>query len=273
MLIAIIAILSFLIFFNQYIFTPSDKSSVKQLTYNTTKKKNFSEIQIIEASINEAIVDASGLSAERCMRIPSNAKIGFYYPSSYKKGMNLPVLFAMSPGAGNAMGAIYSFRQFAEEIIFIVAASEVAADKDIEEARFYYILHAIDYLKKKSILTNETSIWIGGISGGAKWALHLGAWGGKIFSGILAISSNEDFATLGYRQLHNTTALNVPICMINGLHDNIAGVDDYNYYAMIWTMKQTGFRRIKVVVYDGGHNMPFQETIDAFKWLLNNEKP
>jgi hypothetical protein len=32
-------------------------------------------------------------------------------------------------------------------------------------------------------------------------------------------------------------------------------------------MKRSGFKNIKIMVYDGGHGLPYRETLDAFIWL------
>jgi predicted esterase len=220
----------------------------------------------IDAAVDKTLLASSGLSGVRLERVPATATIGVYYPESYKPGMAMPVLFAMSPGAGSGISGVNTFIRFAEKLGFIIAAVQIPEAQDVEEARYYYMLHAIDFFRKQGILLHQPA-WIGGVSGGAKWALQLGAWGGSRFDGIIAIDCNEDFATLGFLQLKDRSALDIPICLINGSSDELAGIGRGDYMQMIWTMKQTGFKPVKIFVFDGGHTIPEQETIEAFEWL------
>jgi predicted esterase len=224
------------------------------------------DIMVITLTPDKTVLSMSGLSSERIKRVPPFATLGIYYPSGCRPDSKIPLFFAMSPDAGNGISTIPPYSPFADKLRFAVAALDIPAEQDIEEARYYYMLHTIYFFKKKGILSGQP-VWIGGFSGGAKWSLHLGALGGDRFDGILAAGCNEDFASLGFRQMHNPKALNVPIVMLNGTVDETAGTNDWNYYPMLWTMKKTGFTNVHVIVYDGGHSLPYQETLDAFIWL------
>lgn len=220
-------------------------------------------IKVMTLKVDKTVLSKCGLSSDRIKRVPASASLGIYYPPGCGPKSQIPLFFAMNPGAGNGISAISPYIIFADKLHFAVAALEFPADQDIEEARYYYMLHTVSFFRK----SGGQPVWIGGFSGGAKWALHLGTWGGDRFDGILAGGCNEDFASLGFRQIHDLKAFNVPIVMLNGTADETAGTGDWNYYPMLWTIKKTGFKNVKIIVYDGGHSLPYQETLDAFVWL------
>jgi hypothetical protein len=97
--------------------------------------------------------------------------------------------------------------------------------------------------------------------------MHLGAYGGDFFDGILAIGCNDDFASIGLREYGNRTALRVPICLLNGSQDNIAGTGVEWYGEMVASLRSTGFSSVRTGVYSGGHVVPYSETVAAFRWL------
>lgn len=169
-------------------------------------------------------------------------------------------------GRGRGNRAIGAYQRFADEIGFVVAAVDLPGAQDITEARYYYILHIVEGLRRAGTLGTQP-VWIGGLSGGAKWAMHLGALGGDRFSGVLAIASNDDFATVGYQEYGNRTALQMPICLLNGTQDGVAGVNVEWYEPMCRSLKTTGFSNVMRREYDGGHSIPYAETVEAFRWL------
>ena len=226
------------------------------------------KLNIHKVTLDKKVLRESNIPSEKFKNIPLNARIGIYFPKNFSPENSWPLFIAMQTGAGGGISAISNYSKFADKLGFIVAAPELPGKADIEESRYYYILHIIDYLNKQRVI-RRTQIWIGGFSGGAKWALHLGAYGGDIFSGILAIGCNHDFASLGYKELNNNSALYVPIYLLNGTQDKIAGTIHGNYKNMIESLKKTGFSRVKVEQYKGGHVIPQKETVEAFMWLKN----
>lgn len=102
--------------------------------------------------------------------------------------------------------------------------------------------------------------------------MHLGAYGGDIFGGILAIGCNEDFCTIGYQEYKNQSALDVPLYLLNGTKDLIAPASGYEYHAMLNSLKNTGLRKIETAVFDGGHEVPYRETVEALQRLLQTAR-
>jgi predicted esterase len=215
---------------------------------------------------NKTVLASIGLSREQIKRVPDSATMGLYFPSGYRDGSSIPIFFVMPTDGESGIPIISSYVLFADKLHFAVAGFEFPAESDMEEARYYYCLHVIYLFRKNGIIRNQP-VWIGGFSGGGLWSLHMCAWGGDRFNGVLAAGCNQDFASVGFCQMKNQKAFDVPIAMLNGTADEIAGTDHWNYYHILWTMKNTGFKNIKIFVYDGGHSLPYQETLDAFVWL------
>jgi hypothetical protein len=213
-----------------------------------------------------ADLENCNLPEETLKDIPAKARIAIYFPKGFTAEKKWPLFLAMSPDQGNNSQAIYSYAGFADEEGFIIAAPELPAPGDTDEARYYYSLYAITLLNNQGFTQNQP-VWIGGFSGGAKWALQLGGFGGDVFSGILAMGCNEDYATLGLNEYKNKSALEVPIYLLNGTEDQIAGTNRADYSEMISSLKNSGFKRVIVQTYPGSHALPSREAMEAFDYL------
>jgi predicted esterase len=192
--------------------------------------------------------------------------VAIYYPKNFTPAKKWPLFIAMAPGAGAGVRALFNYREFADNVGFLIAAPELPVEQDIEDARYYYALLAINKLNSSGYIRNQP-VWIGGFSGGGKWALQLGAYGGDIFSGILAIGCNEDYATLGLKEYKNNRALDILIYLLNGTEDEVAGTKRSDYPEMINSIKNSGFRNVTVETYPGAHSIPYKETLQAFNYL------
>lgn len=229
-------------------------------------KRGVLAIGILE--FDKSIYSHSNIPREQSDVIPANSRVGVYYPKKYISDKKWPIFFAMEPGEGNGISAIAVYTCFADSLGFLVAAPGIEnPSQDNEIARYYYILHIIALLDENKII-NTSQVYIGGFSGGAKWALHIGAYGGDIFSGILAAGCNEDYATIGFNELRNTSCLNVPLYFLNGNKDEIAGTVVAFYQEMVASIKRTGFKTVTFKEYEGGHSLPVEDAFNAFSWLL-----
>jgi predicted esterase len=218
------------------------------------------------------VLRRSNIPAKKADAVPSRAVVGIYCPAGYVASKTYPLFIAMRPGAGNNIAAINDYYVFGNDLGIIIAAPQVRPKEDEEaEGRYYYTLQTIDVLRQNHIIGGEPVV-IGGFSGGGKWALHIGAYGGDIFAGILAIGCNEDFATVGYREYGNQSALRVPVYLLNGTSDDIAGTGRADYDGMLSSLQATGFTKVTAVSYKGGHTVPYRETIDALKQLVGKAR-
>lgn len=244
------------------------QSSAKNGTADNEQRIKRGKLAVSVLTFEKSIFSKSNIPAGKAHEIPERSKAGVYYPEHFNEDKKWPIFFAMQPGEGEGISAIYSYICFADSLGFILAAPEIDSPKDDNEiSRYYYVLHILSVLDDKKLI-NTSKVYIGGFSGGAKWALHIGAYGGDLFRGILAAGCNDDYATLGYKELKNQSCMHVPLYFLNGNRDEIAGTHLKYYQEMLESVKKTGFTTIVAKEYPGGHSLPMEETYDAFQWLL-----
>lgn len=234
--------------------------------YLSAKKGIF---VIGKAKVNQELLKASAIPKEKYSNIPESTEIGIYYPKQASPGKKCPLFLAMGPGVDIGISEINSYVQFADKLGFIVAAPELPPNADIEEARFYYLLHIIEYLREAGVIADK-QVWIGGMSGGGQWALQLGAYGGGIFNGILSIGRIEDFTIIVDDEFKNKPVLDIPICLLNKQNKNVTDSGNEQYKKTIASIKSLGFTRIKVMEYGGENIIPSKEVFEAFNWLRSN---
>lgn len=223
------------------------------------------------ANRNREILKKSGIEPGKSGNIPASVEIGIYYPTKFSLHKRWPLFIAMGPGIETGIAEINAYVKYADKLGFIVAAPELPAELDNEESRFYYTFHIIEYLKDEGHISGKP-ILIGGFNGGAQWALQIGAYGGDLFDGIVAIGCNNDGATIGYDKMKNETALQVPIYLLNGTKDKEAGTKSESYLTLVESIKKTGFAHVKEVPYKGGHSIPQKETSETLKLIINGSR-
>jgi predicted esterase len=226
------------------------------------------ETKTMTLKLDEGFLASTNIPEKDRKFIPASAQIGIYYPKNFTKGNTYPVFVALQPGTGNFIPGMSAYQRFADELGFLITAQDIDLKAD-EEAfgRYYYLLATIDCLKREGLLGSEPVV-IGGVSGGAKWAMHLGAFGGSMFSGVLAIVANDDFSTYGYQELPNPSAKGVPIYLLNGSQDDIAGPQTDGYKEMLESLQKNGFWNVTAKIFEGGHGIPYEETKQAFERFM-----
>lgn len=222
--------------------------------------------------LDQVFLSSTNIPSKDYKYIPPKAQIGIYYPQEYSRDKTYPVFVAEQPDVGNFIPGMSAYQRFADELGFIITAQNIDPKFDDEAfGRYYYILASLDYLKKQGVIGDQP-VWIGGASGGAKWAMHLGEFGGNIFSAVLAIVANDDFSSYGYGELPNPTAKDVAIYLLNGTHDDIAGPQDKYYQDMLVSLRKNGFWNVTVKIFEGGHEIPYNETKQAFERFIKAGK-
>lgn len=246
--------------------------------YNMKKSTSFPGMAakggifaIGEATRNQDLLEASGISKNAYPTIPKSAPIGVYYPRQFTVGKKYPLLLVMGPGLDIGITEINSYVQFSNDQNIILAAPELPAEEDSKESRFYYTAHLIEYFTEEGIIDGKC-VWIGGISKGAQWALQLGALGGDLFKGVIAIGGSEDFSVILDGELHNRTLLGVPICLLNRKGVEAKKSDEVLVNKTIASFINKGFSNLKVIEYTGQEAIPTKETTEAFGWLRSAVK-
>jgi hypothetical protein len=113
-----------------------------------------------------------------------------------------------------------------------------------------------------------------GFSGGGKGAglvAPLLARNGSHMIGIYLTGANEDRLSDGYSRVRpSANFLMTPIYVAAGRDDRIATVEQQ--YNVVGSIKRTGFQRIRVGTFHGGHEVNDAQTSIALHWFRESAK-
>jgi hypothetical protein len=134
-------------------------------------------------------------------------------------------------------------------------------------------LAAIDGLRRSFAGAQNWPIACAGFSGGGKGAGSMApllARSGCRIIGLYLTGVNEDYLSPGYaRAAPGADFLSTPIYFSIGSDDRIAPVE--KQYAVIASMKHTGFQRIRIGTFRGGHEANDVQTAIALRWFRGLE--
>jgi hypothetical protein len=130
-------------------------------------------------------------------------------------------------------------------------------------------LAAIDALHRSFPASNKWPIACAGFSGGGKGVGYVApflARNGCRIIGIYMTGANEDHLSDGYARLQPGAGfLNTPIYVAAGRDDRIATVEQQ--YNVLGSIKRTGFQKIRVGTFHGGHEVNDAQTSIALHWF------
>jgi hypothetical protein len=128
---------------------------------------------------------------------------------------------------------------------------------------------AVDALHRSFPGSEKWPMACAGFSGGGKGvgyvAPFLARYGCHI-TGIYITGANEDHLSDGYARLQpGADFLNTPIYFSAGHEDRIATMEQQ--YAVVGLIKRTGFKRIRIGTFRGGHEVNDAQTSIALHWF------
>jgi predicted esterase len=148
------------------------------------------------------------------------------------------------------------------------------AQKDTAAWRSAMTLAAIDALHRSFAGSDKWPMACAGFSGGGKgvgYVAPLLARSGCHIIGIYITGANEDHLSDGYaRAQPGADFLNTPIYVSAGRDDRIATVEQQ--YNVVGSIKRTGFQRIRVDLFYGGHEVNDAQVSIALKWFRELSK-
>jgi predicted esterase len=108
-----------------------------------------------------------------------------------------------------------------------------------------------------------------GFSGGAKGAGSIApvlARNGSRITGIYLTGVNQDYLSPGYARAQPGAAfLRTPIYVSAGHDDRIATLEQQ--YDVAGSIKRTGFQRVRIGTFRGGHEVNDAQTSIALRWF------
>jgi hypothetical protein len=130
-------------------------------------------------------------------------------------------------------------------------------------------LAAVDALHRSFPGSEKWPVICGGISGGARRAGFLApllATNGCHIIGIYLTGVNQDHLTDGYQKFQPGAGfLTTPVFIAAGRDDRTARLDQQ--YDVMSSIKRTGFQRVKIEIFSGGHEVKNFETRTALQWF------
>ena len=201
----------------------------------------------------------------------ANAKIAIAVPQGFDPQKAWPVFVVANTEAYSNIDSLRQFKQAAlDEGWVILAADGVEAEKNKEGGcRSATIAAVFDYLSTAWPGIRQWPIAFGGMSGGAKNSSFMA---GEIADeryrviGILLMGCNQDMVSSAYRNKRPPGFLSTAVFLSSGKSDTIATPQNHEYVKE--SLRHTGFRKLRLESFDGGHDIYQPHIGEALRWFV-----
>jgi hypothetical protein len=239
---------------------------------------NFAGTSFAPGSTVQANVPLSAqeksLAAQGGNAVPPNAVAVLATPANFDPRKGWPVLVPCSTSdfkRQNRNDLVQFYRRvgLAEGWVLLTGDGPQPARSDTAAWRGAMTLAAIHALHRGFPGSEKWPIACAGFSGGGKgvgYVAPLLARNGCRVIGIYMTGANEDRLSDGYARIQpGADFLNTPIYISAGRDDRIATVDQQ--YAAAGLIKRTGFHRMRIGTFHGGHEVNDAQTSIALRWF------
>lgn len=239
---------------------------------------NFAGTSFAPGSTVQANVPLSAqeksLAAQGGNAVPPNAVAVLATPANFDPRKSWPVLVICSTSDfkrqnRDDLADFYRRVGLAEGWVLLAGDGPQHARSDTAAWRGAMTLAAIHALHRSFPGSEKWPIACAGFSGGGKgvgYVAPLLARNGCRISGIYMTGANEDHLSDGYARIQpGADFLNTPIYISAGRDDRIATVDQQ--YTVAGSIKRTGFHRIRIGTFNGGHEVNDAQTSIALRWF------
>ena len=206
--------------------------------------------------------------------VPPNAVAMLATPSNFDPGKSWPVLVVCSTSdfkRQNRDDLVDFYRRvgLAGGWVLLAGDGPQPARKDTGAWRGAMTLAAIDALHRSFPGSDKWPIACAGFSGGGKGVglvAPLLAKNGSRVAGIYITGANADQLSEGYARVGPGAGfLMTPVYISAGRDDRIATVEQQ--YNVAGSIKRTGFQRMKIGTFHGGHEVNDAQTSIALGWF------
>ena len=239
---------------------------------------NFGESTFSPGSIVQTNVPLSALEKSYAGQggnpVPPYAVAVLATPRNFDPAKSWPVLIPCSTSDfkrqnRNDLTQFYQRVALSEGWVLLAGDGPQHAKNDNVAWRESMTLAAIDALHRSFPGSEKWPMACAGFSGGGKAvgyvAPFLARYGCHIV-GIYMTGANEDHLSDGYARLQpGAVFLNTPVYFSAGHEDRIATLEQQ--YAVVGLIKRTGFRRIRIGTFRGGHEVNDAQTSMALHWF------
>src|SRR5213596_814783 len=219
------------------------------------------------------------LAAQGGNIIPQNAVAVLATPNNFDPRKSWPVLVICSTSDfkrqnRDDLADFYRRVGLAEGWVLLAGDGPQHARNDTAAWRGAMTLAAIHALHRSFPGSEKWPIACAGFSGGGKGVGYIApllARNGCRISGIYMTGANEDHLSDGYSRIQpGTSFLSTPIYISAGHDDRIATVEQQ--YTVAGSIKRTGFKRMQIGTFHGGHEVNDGQTSVALTWFRDLAK-
>jgi hypothetical protein len=214
------------------------------------------------------------LAAQGGNPVPPNAVAVLATPANFDPRKSWPVLVPCSTSdfkRQNRDDLIQFYRTvgLSEGWVLLAGDGPQHARNDTAAWRGAMTLAAIDALHRSFSGSEKWPVACAGFSGGGKgvgYVAPLLAKNGCRIAGIYMTGANEDHLSDGYARIQpGPNFLSTPIYISAGHDDRIATVEQQ--YTVAGSIKRTGFNRMRIGTFHGGHEVNDGQTSVALGWF------
>src|SRR6267143_1072656 len=211
--------------------------------------------------------------------VPPSAGAVMATPATFDPTKSWPVLIICSTSDFKRQNRddLVQFYQkvgLAEGWVLLAGDGPQHARSDTAAWRLAMTMAAIDALHRSFAGSEKWPMACAGFSGGAKGAGSIApvlARSGCRITGLYLTGVNQDYLSPGYaRAQPGADFLSTPIYVSAGHDDRIARLEQQ--YDVLGSIKRTGFRRIRIGIFRGGHEVNDAQTSIALRWFRALQK-
>jgi len=222
---------------------------------------------------------AKSYAAQGGNPVPPNAVAMLATPANFDPRKSWPVLVPCSTSDFKRQNKddLVQFYQrvgLAEGWVLLAGDGPQHARNDTAAWRLAMTLAAIDALHHSFAGSEKWPMACAGFSGGAKGAGSIApvlARNGCRITGLYLTGVNQDYLSPGYaRSQPGADFLSTPIYVSAGHDDRIATLEQQ--YDVVGSIKRTGFKRVRIGTFRGGHEVNDAQTSIALRWFRQLQK-
>ena len=211
--------------------------------------------------------------------VPQSAVAVLATPANFDPRKSWPVLVPCSTSDFKRQNRddLVQFYQrvgLAEGWVLLAGDGPQHARNDTAAWRLAMTLAAIDALHHSFAGSEKWPTACAGFSGGAKGAGSIApvlARNACRITGLYLTGVNQDYLSPGYaRAQPSADFLSTPIYVSIGHDDRIATLEQQ--YSVVGSIKRTGFKRVRIGTFRGGHEVNDAQTSIALKWFRSLQK-
>lgn len=219
------------------------------------------------------------LAAQGGNTVPPNAVAVLAAPLNFDPRKSWPVLIPCSTSdfkRQNRDDLVQFYRTvgLSESWVLLAGDGPQNARNDTAAWRGAMTLAAVEALHRSFPGSDKWPVACAGFSGGGKgvgYVAPLLARNGCRIAGIYMTGANEDHLSDGYARIQpGPNFLSTPIYISAGHDDRIATVEQQ--YTVAGSIKRTGFTRMRIGTFHGGHEVNDGQTSVALRWFRDLAK-